>query len=124
MTRVKICGVTSPDDVRLAADARADAVGENFYPQSPRYVAPREAGTLLRALPPFVDAVGVFVGQKIRQMSAIAYQLGLGALQAFADPDDLDDPFPFRLVAAFRVKDRAGLEDVTRYLDRCREVGR
>jgi phosphoribosylanthranilate isomerase len=124
MTRVKICGVTTPDDVRLAADAGADAIGVNFYPQSPRYVAPREAGTLLRALPPFVDAVGVFVGQKIRQMSAIAYQLGLGALQAFADPDDLDDPFPFRLVAAFRVKDRAGLEDVTRYLDRCREVGR
>src|SRR5438445_488079 len=33
--RVKICGVTTPEDVRLAADAGADAVGLNFYPTSP-----------------------------------------------------------------------------------------
>ena len=124
MTRVKICGVTTPDDVRLAAAAGADAIGLNFYSQSPRFIAPHDAAPLLRALPPFVDAVGVFVGLRIRQMSAIAYQLGLRTVQAFADPDDLDDPFPFRLVAAFRVKDRAGLDEVTRHLDRCREIGR
>jgi phosphoribosylanthranilate isomerase len=123
MTRVKICGVTTPDDVRLAADAGADAIGLNFYPQSPRYVAPPNAAPLLRALPPFVDAVGVFVGLKIRQISAIANPLGLSTVQTFADPDDPADSFPFRLIAAFRVKDGAGLDEVTRYLNQCREAG-
>src|SRR5438094_193787 len=103
MIRVKICGVTTPDDVRLAADAGADAVGLNFYPKSPRYVSPQAAAPLVRALPPFVEATGVFVGLKIRQMSAIAFQLGLGTVQTFADRDDRDDPFPFRLIAAFRM---------------------
>src|SRR5262245_56064358 len=124
MTRVKICGVTTPDDVRLAAAAGADAIGLNFYPKSPRYVRPAGAAPLLRAVPPFVDAAGVFVGLRIRQISAIAYQLGLGTVQTFADPDDADDPYPFRFVAAFRVKDQAGLDDITRYLDRCRDGGR
>ena len=124
MTRVKICGVTTPGDVRMAAAAGANAIGLNFYPKSPRYVPPADAAPLLRAVPPFVDAAGVFVGLKIRQISAIAYQLGLGTIQTFADPDDRDDPYPFRFVAAFRVKDQAGLNDIIRYLDRCRDGGR
>src|SRR5262245_53425457 len=116
MTRVKICGVTTPEDVLIAVAAGADAIGLNFYPKSPRYVAPTDAAPLLRAVAPFVDAAGVFVGLRIRQISAIAYQLGLGTIQTFADADDCDDPYPFRLVAAFRVKDRAGLGEITSYL--------
>src|SRR5262245_10062702 len=104
-TRVKICGVTSAEDVRAAALAGADAVGFNFYPKSPRFVDPRLMSPLLQALPPLIDAVGVFVDLKIRQISALAYQLGLHSIQTFADPSDLDDPYPFRLIAAFRVKD-------------------
>jgi phosphoribosylanthranilate isomerase len=118
--RVKICGVTTPADARLAAESGADAVGLNFYAQSPRYVPPAAAGALLRELPPFVDAVGVFVGLKTRQVCALAYQLGLGGVQCFADAEDVEDSFPFRRVAAFRVRDRSSLDEIERYLTLCR----
>jgi phosphoribosylanthranilate isomerase len=121
--RVKICGVTTPDDVRACADAGADAVGINFYPQSPRYVDPRASQPLLRSIPPLLAGVGVFVGQPLRQMTALAYQLGLRAIQCHGDPPEPADPFPFSLIVAFRVRDRQSLIDVESYLDRCRSAG-
>jgi phosphoribosylanthranilate isomerase len=123
-TRVKICGVTNPDDVRRAADAGADAIGFNFYPRSPRFVDPRNMAPLLQALPPLVDAVGVFVELKIRQISALAFQLGLHSVQTFADMTDADDPFLFRLIAAFRLKDRGTLDEINTYVNHCRQRGR
>src|SRR5207244_7792857 len=40
MTRVKVCGVTSLDDARLAVDAGAWAIGMIFHPESPRACDP------------------------------------------------------------------------------------
>lgn len=118
--RIKICGVTTPDDVRLAADCGADAVGFNFYPKSPRFVDPRDAAPLVRALPPFLDAVGVFVGVKTRHACAVAFQLGLSAIQMLAEEEDGEDAFPFRRIAAFRVKDADSLGMIERYLEQRR----
>ncbi|MCX7702432.1 MAG: phosphoribosylanthranilate isomerase, partial [Gemmataceae bacterium] len=103
--RVKICGITTPEDARLAFDAGADAIGLNFFHQSPRYVSPERAAAIVRALPPFLDTVGVFVQMRVRQACAVAYQLGLGGIQLFGDLDDLEDSFPFRRIAAFRIQD-------------------
>ncbi|HJZ90383.1 MAG TPA: phosphoribosylanthranilate isomerase [Gemmataceae bacterium] len=121
--RVKICGVTTPADVAVCADAGADAVGINFYPQSPRYVDPRASQPLLRSIPPLLAGVGVFVGQRLRQMTALAYQLGLRTIQCHGDPPEPADPFPFSLVVAFRVRDRQSLTDIESYLDQCRAAG-
>jgi len=110
--------------VRLTADLGADAVGFNFYPKSPRYVDPREAGPLLRAVPPLLDAVGVFVDLKIRQASALAYQLGLGTIQCFADGNDWEDWHPFRMLAVFRVRDDSSIREMERHMDRWKSLGR
>lgn len=61
MFRVKICGITSWRDAKLAIAAGADALGFNFYPPSPRYLEPGEAARIIRRLPRGVIAVGVFV---------------------------------------------------------------
>jgi phosphoribosylanthranilate isomerase len=76
--RIKICGVTTPADARHAADTGADAVGLNFYPKSPRYLAPAAAAPLVRALPPFTAPVGVFVGTPMRQACAVGQMGGTG----------------------------------------------
>lgn len=124
MVRIKICGVTTPEDARLAADAGADAVGLNFYPQSPRYVTPQQAATLVRALPAFTAPVGVFVGLPTRQVCAVAYQLGLRGIQTYDDHPPGEDTFPFAHVPAFRVKDQAGLDAVRRFVDTAVSAGR
>ena len=60
-TRIKICGVSRPEDVTAAVDAGADAVGFVFHPGSPRYLTAEKAGVLAAALPPYVTPVGLFV---------------------------------------------------------------
>ncbi len=60
-TRVKICGITRIEDATAAARAGADAIGLVFEPKSPRYVKPDQAQAIMRALPPFVTVVGLFV---------------------------------------------------------------
>ena len=80
-TRVKICGVTTPTDARLAADAGADAVGINFHPPSPRSVGPLMAAEIAAALPPFVAAVGVFVDPDADRVRRILDRVRLDGLQ-------------------------------------------
>src|SRR5215207_8553135 len=123
MVRIKICGVTTPEDARFVADVGADAVGLNFYPKSPRFVTPAQAAALIRALPAFTAPVGVFVGMPLRQVCAIAYQLGLRGVQTYDDRPPDEDTFPFAHVPAFRVKDAAGLDHVRRFVETAAALG-
>ena len=59
MTRVKICGLTRVEDVELAVELGAFAVGFVLEPSSPRQASLPEIGTLLESVPPFVYSVAV-----------------------------------------------------------------
>src|SRR2546422_321535 len=85
MVRVKICGVTNWADAKLAIDAGADALGFNFYPPSPRAVAPAQAWGIIRRLPPFVEAVGVFVNWSSDAVTAMARAVRLASVQLHGD---------------------------------------
>lgn len=58
---VKVCGITRADDAVAAIEAGADLLGFNFYPKSPRFIAPEEAAPIVALLPRHVQAVGIFV---------------------------------------------------------------
>ena len=58
--RVKICGITHPDDARAAVDAGADLIGVNFVPGSPRCVDLRTAEAICAAVSGGVERVAVF----------------------------------------------------------------
>ncbi len=60
-TRIKICGVSRPEDVAAAVEAGADAIGFVFHPGSPRHVSLDQAASLARGMPPYVTPVGLFV---------------------------------------------------------------
>jgi len=78
---VKVCGITRQEDANLAAELGADALGFIFWPGSPRFIDPHEARTIVRSLPPFVSAVGVFVDQPIDYVEEVASLVGLSAVQ-------------------------------------------
>lgn len=85
MVRVKICGITKPEDAKLAAELGAHAIGLNFYEQSPRCVTPFAASELIRRLPPFVAAIGVFVNWADPAVIALCKALRLSAAQLHGD---------------------------------------
>jgi len=121
--RIKICGVTTPEDVAACAAGGADAIGLNFFPGSSRYVDPRLCRPIVRAIPPFMSSVGVFVDTPMRQMAAIAYQLGLRGIQHHGKNHPIEDSFPFSHIVAFRVRDRDSLAEIEDYLKRCHAAG-
>ena len=85
MVRVKICGITKLEDAKLAAELGADAIGLNFYEQSPRCITPFAASELVRRLPPFVAAVGVFVNWADAPVIALCKALRLSVAQLHGD---------------------------------------
>ena len=122
--RIKICGVTTRADAHAAARLGADAVGLNFYEGSPRRIDPAEVGPALHELPPFVEAVGVFVNRPLCEIIAL---LGpwrrLRTVQWHGDNCEPGDGDPYRLIPAFPVRDAISLAAVTRHLDACRAWG-
>jgi phosphoribosylanthranilate isomerase len=105
--RVKICGITSWADAKLAIDAGADALGFNFYPPSPRAVTPSEAWGMIRRLPPLVEAVGVFVNWSPEAVGALGRAVGLHAVQLHGDepPGVVAELAEMhRVIKAFRVR--------------------
>ncbi|MBT4836116.1 MAG: N-(5'-phosphoribosyl)anthranilate isomerase, partial [Methylococcales bacterium] len=53
-TRLKVCGITNPDDAINAVNAGVDAIGLVFYEKSPRSVTIEQARCVVNSLPPFV----------------------------------------------------------------------
>jgi phosphoribosylanthranilate isomerase len=122
--RIKICGVTNEGDAVRAAELGADAIGLNFYAQSPRRVDPIIANYILRELPPFVETVGVFVNEPLQGVFEQLNQVGgIRTIQWYGDNRELGDVFPFRLIAAFPVRDQQSLAAINRYLELCQGLG-
>src|SRR5271167_4373781 len=90
-TRIKICGITRFEDAELGVELGAAALGFNFYPQSPRYIAAADAFGIIRRLPPFVMTVGVFADETdVNHVTDVAREAGVNAVQlhnpGIADP--------------------------------------
>ncbi|PPG04430.1 MULTISPECIES: phosphoribosylanthranilate isomerase [unclassified Rathayibacter] len=78
---IKICGLTTPETVRAAVGAGADAVGFVFAAGSPRLLRSEDAAVLRRHVPADVEVVGVFRRQSVGEISQIARTVGLDAVQ-------------------------------------------
>lgn len=110
-TRVKICGLTRPQDVVAAANAGADAIGFVFYDPSPRSVSIAAAVDLLRSVPPFVVATGLFVNPDRDYVEEVLAKVPLDLLQFHGDETpEFCESFPARWIKAIRVKQRGDIE--------------
>jgi phosphoribosylanthranilate isomerase len=109
-TRIKICGITSAEDARMAADAGADAIGLVFYPPSPRAVDVERAAEIVAALPPFVTPVALFVDPQPREVEHVLAACSVGLLQFHGDePPSLCRAFGLPYLKAIRVRPEVDL---------------
>lgn len=88
--RVKVCGITRLQDVHAACNAGADALGFVFYERSPRHVTIEAAAALVRAMPPFVQSVGLFVNAEPDYIESVLQAVPLDLLQFHGDETPSD----------------------------------
>jgi len=88
--RVKVCGLSSAEDVQACLAAGVDAVGFNFWPKSQRYVTLESAERLAALVPPHVLKVGVFVRAHPEDVQQAVLRAGLGAVQLHGDENPED----------------------------------
>ena len=116
MTRVKICGITNLDDALHAVDAGADALGFVFYKESPRHIFPEEAAGIIAQLPPFVQAVGLFVNEQPDQVNEVADLCRLDLVQLHGDETPAYcQQIRRRVLKAFRVRSLTCLDPMADY---------
>lgn len=112
MTRVKICGVTSPEQALACVEAGADSVGVNFVSASVRCVSVATAAAIVHAVGGRALVVGVVAGLGVPALRVLREATGVGCLQLHGDegPDDVTALLP-HAYKAVRVSNR---DDVAR----------
>ena len=85
VTRIKICGLTRLEDTEALVKLNVHAIGLVFYAPSPRYVTPEQAALLMRAIPPFVTTVGLFVNASPAQVEQVLAVAPVSLLQFHGD---------------------------------------
>ena len=119
-TRIKICGITRPEDARAAAELGADAIGLVCYAPSPRNVGVEQARAIIAAVPPFVTVVGLFVDPSQDQVESVLRRCPLGLLQFHGDEaPDFCRGFGLPYIKAARVRADA---DLVQYLSPYRDA--
>ena len=79
--RIKICGITSPEDATLAESAGADAIGLIFASESKRAITVRRAQEIVSSVGPLLVRVGVFSNAPLEQVLKAIKILRLGVIQ-------------------------------------------
>jgi phosphoribosylanthranilate isomerase len=114
--KIKICGITRPQDAEAAVEAGADLLGLVFYEKSPRHVDLDQAGRVCRVIPPHVLRVGLFVNAEPDRVMEAASHCGLHLLQFHGDESpEYCAQFGLMTMKAFRVRGPETLQQLSRY---------
>ncbi len=106
MTLIKICGITTREDAKMACDSGANAIGLVFYPPSPRHVSIEQAQDVVNSLPPFTMSVGLFVNATREEVEQVIEQVAIDIIQFHGDePEAFCASFARPYIKAVRMKE-------------------
>ncbi|MDZ8054022.1 MAG: phosphoribosylanthranilate isomerase [Aulosira sp. ZfuVER01] len=119
--RVKICGITQPQQSVAIASLGATALGFICVPTSPRYVNILQIQAAVAPLPKNIDKIGVFANTSITEIKQIVIESGLTSVQLHGN-ESAEFCFQLRqvlpgveLIKAFRIRSSEHLEQVAEY---------
>ena len=120
MTRVKVCGITRPEDAEHAVELGAWALGFILWPGSKRHVDPALAAGIARTMRRRAQLVGVFVNQPLDEIARAVDELGLTHVQLHGDEGPsfaaaAGQRTGARVIKAIRVRSRADVIDAERF---------
>ncbi|MEA5444542.1 phosphoribosylanthranilate isomerase [Gammaproteobacteria bacterium AB-CW1] len=112
--RVKICGITTAEQARWAAEAGADAIGLVFHEPSTRAVGIQQATDIIAAIPAYVSVVGLFMNPDAAQVRTVLERLPLEMLQFHGEESaDFCRRFGRRYVKAVGMSGELDLEQAS-----------
>jgi len=115
-TRIKVCGITRLEDALAASALGVDAIGFVFYKKSPRYIEPMKAAAIIRELPPFVSAVGLFVNPEQSFIDEVLTCCPLGVIQLHGDESpDFCQAQARRVIKAIAVSSQEDFDRAKQY---------
>lgn len=113
-TRVKICGITRPEDGLKAANSGVDAIGLVFYTKSPRAVTIEQAQVIVAALPAFITVVALFVDASKDEVMQVLSQVDIDIIQFHGNETAQDcEQYQCRYIKAIRMNDEVDLNKIT-----------
>ena len=118
MPKVKICGNTRVEDVKLAAQLGADYLGFIFT-ESKRCISLESARAIVRSFPDFKNFVAVFANQPKEEIERVTGELGIRIVQFHGEETALYcHSFVekgYEVIKTFRIKDKMSLKRIDEY---------
>jgi phosphoribosylanthranilate isomerase len=123
--RIKICGITKPDQGQVIADLGATALGLMCVSSSPRYVSISQIQAVIAKLSNdnTVDTIGVVANAPLEEIKNIVRNTGLTGIQLHGDETaefchQLKENLPnIEVIKALRIRGEEDLEKISDYVD-------
>jgi len=115
--RIKVCGMTLPEQVNALAEMRADLAGFIFYPKSPRFVGNKLSPEKMKKIGGGIGKVGVFVNTPYEELlqTVESYRLDIVQLHGDETPIFCEKVANYvTVIKAFRLSDNDPLEWMVR----------